>query len=205
VRRYCRHRNTILDLGARRSLIVGIDSPTEHDASLGFSSPSLGQFIQNRHLAVFGSGEHLPFKPETFDVVLMIEVIEHIERDQEGLKEIHDILRLGGILLLTTPKGETFPIPAKYDIRQYTPMAMENLVGNFFEIERFWRLFPKGRLWHKSVKSIKNMIQNKYILSLIWHVVLVQIYWLYVGWRFITHNGADTTTICLVAKKKSEP
>lgn len=212
VRYYCRDRKKVLDLGARRSpytaslqgLVVGIDLPSEFNATLGFSLPSLGQFIQEHRLAVFGNGEHLPFKPGTFDVVLMIEVIEHIERDREALIEIHNVLKPGGILIVTTPNGETFPVPSKYHVRHYTPSNLKTLITTFFKIEHFWCLFPKCKLWRESIRPVNNLVQEKKIISLMRHVLSVSIYWIYVIWRFVTNNENNTATLCLVAKKMTQ-
>jgi 2-polyprenyl-3-methyl-5-hydroxy-6-metoxy-1,4-benzoquinol methylase len=45
----------------------------------------------------------LPYKPNMFDVIILREVIEHIE-DQYGLmKELYRILKKGGIVIITTP------------------------------------------------------------------------------------------------------
>jgi SAM-dependent methyltransferase len=45
----------------------------------------------------------LPFKSDTFDLVLALDVIEHLEDDTEALKECHRILRSEGHLVVTVP------------------------------------------------------------------------------------------------------
>lgn len=45
----------------------------------------------------------LPFKSDTFDLVLALDVIEHLEDDTEALKECHRILRTEGHLIVTAP------------------------------------------------------------------------------------------------------
>jgi SAM-dependent methyltransferase len=48
----------------------------------------------------------LPFEPETFDVVLLTEVIEHLDtHPQAVLLNIHKVLNPGGTLILTTPNS----------------------------------------------------------------------------------------------------
>jgi SAM-dependent methyltransferase len=46
---------------------------------------------------------HIPFR-ERLDVVGAFDVIEHIEEDEQVLREIHTALRPGGLLLLTVPQ-----------------------------------------------------------------------------------------------------
>lgn len=45
----------------------------------------------------------LPYKNETFDVVVCSEVIEHLENPWHALKEFHHVLKPKGILVISTP------------------------------------------------------------------------------------------------------
>ncbi len=53
-------------------------------------------------------GECLPLADETFDCVLMSEVIEHLEAPQISIREAVRVLRPGGRLLITTPNYRSF-------------------------------------------------------------------------------------------------
>ena len=46
---------------------------------------------------------NLPFKDETFDMVLCTEVIEHVENQNKGFKEIYRVLKTDGLFVITTP------------------------------------------------------------------------------------------------------
>ena len=45
----------------------------------------------------------LPYNDASFDVVLLVEVIEHLENHRAALGELVRILKPGGVLILTTP------------------------------------------------------------------------------------------------------
>lgn len=45
----------------------------------------------------------LPFSDETFDAVILSEILEHVERDVDALREIRRVLKPGGLALLTVP------------------------------------------------------------------------------------------------------
>jgi len=47
--------------------------------------------------------DHVPYEAKTFDVVVMLDVLEHVEDDAGALARLHDILKPGGTLLLTVP------------------------------------------------------------------------------------------------------
>lgn len=50
-----------------------------------------------------GSMSNIPYPDHAFDVVFALDVLEHINDDRAGLREIHRVLRPGGFLVLTVP------------------------------------------------------------------------------------------------------
>ena len=52
---------------------------------------------------VAGTATELPFEDNSFDLVTAFDVLEHLDDDSEGLKEIHRVLRPAGHFLLTVP------------------------------------------------------------------------------------------------------
>lgn len=58
---------------------------------------------------ILGDAEKLPFSENSFDKIVMSEIIEHVKDDTGVLKEAKRVLKSGGILALTTPnKGYPF-------------------------------------------------------------------------------------------------
>jgi SAM-dependent methyltransferase len=53
-------------------------------------------------------GEHLPFVDGSFDLVLLSEVVEHLEAPHLSIREASRVLRPGGRLLVTTPNYRSF-------------------------------------------------------------------------------------------------
>jgi len=212
VHRYGGDSERVLDLGARRSpytsnlrgLVVGLDLPAEDDARLGFSAESLDRFTRGRHMAVFGRGEAMPFPDEYFDTVLMIEVVEHVEGDEAAMSEIRRVLKPGGALVLTTPNGATFPEPAKYHLRHYTPEGLRGLVDRHLRVEHLWQLFPDGPLWAESTRSVQRMLKQGQHLRLVVHCAAVWLYWLQTLAWMAARQGRSTTTLFLVARKAGE-
>lgn len=52
----------------------------------------------------------LPFEDSSFDVVTMLAVLEHIEKEQEILREIYRVLIPGGKLIITVPSVWAQPV-----------------------------------------------------------------------------------------------
>ncbi|MBE9166031.1 class I SAM-dependent methyltransferase [Pleurocapsales cyanobacterium LEGE 06147] len=53
---------------------------------------------------------YLPFPDESFQVVTMLAVLEHIEEEKEILQEIYRVLTPGGKLILTVPSVWSQPV-----------------------------------------------------------------------------------------------
>lgn len=60
----------------------------------------LRHFYRNSTNQIQGIGEYLPFKDETFDVVLCINVLDHVQNPFAVLKEMQRCLKRGGTLVL---------------------------------------------------------------------------------------------------------
>lgn len=67
-----------------------------------------------------------------YDVVVSFQVIEHIEDDMLFLREIHRVLRPGGIAFFTTPNRRLTLTRNPWHIREYLPEELEALAGKVF-------------------------------------------------------------------------
>ncbi|MBT1687767.1 class I SAM-dependent methyltransferase [Dawidia soli] len=68
----------------------------------------------------------------TYDSIISFQVIEHIQDDALFLKEIHRVLKPGGIALLTTPNRSMSLSRNPWHIREYLPQELANLAKKFF-------------------------------------------------------------------------
>jgi 2-polyprenyl-3-methyl-5-hydroxy-6-metoxy-1,4-benzoquinol methylase len=98
-------------------------------------------------------GNEMPFKDETFDVILMFDVIEHILNIEKFLKEqVYRILKKGGIFIFQTPnkplniiweiinkKSFTKYKEYHYSLQTYSSLRklLEHSGFNSIEIERY--------------------------------------------------------------------
>ncbi len=123
---------------------------------------------------VVADGRNLPFGDRSFDACLCSETLEHLRDDVAVIREIHRILKPGGILLLTVPcivsllglckrathfarKGTVVLHPTH--LREYTYFSAKRLVGEHFSIQRW---FPVPF----TIESFRNMPYER-LLSLL--------------------------------------
>lgn len=99
---------------------------------------------------VQGHLNHLPFTTNTFDIITMLDVLEHIENDLEILQKLKPLLKPNGKLIITVPAYQylwTEHDVALSHFRRYTVKTLENVLKKAdFQISRtsyfFTILFP---------------------------------------------------------------
>ena len=87
-----------------------------------------------------GLAESLPFADESFDVVTALDVVEHLDDDIAGLREIHRVLKIGGKSLIFVPAfmflwGVQDDV-SNHRIRYTKKQITDRLEHSGFEIER---------------------------------------------------------------------
>ncbi|MGQ9837647.1 MAG: class I SAM-dependent methyltransferase [Cyanobacteriota bacterium] len=63
-------------------------------------------FAQARHIGIIEEGElpdRIPFEAQQFDLIALLDVLEHLEQDRESLKALASRLTSTGYLLVTVP------------------------------------------------------------------------------------------------------
>lgn len=65
-------------------------------------------FDQNAFITIGNIDEGLPYKDNTFDLVVMTDVIEHVVDVYNAFQELHRVLLPGGRLIVTTPNVAYF-------------------------------------------------------------------------------------------------
>src|SRR5262245_39526313 len=75
------------------------------------------------------------FDAGSFDAVLSMETIEHVEDEERFVAELHRVLAPGGVLVLSTPQNSQGHIPITYmHEREYSLEQITALIGRHFTI-----------------------------------------------------------------------
>jgi SAM-dependent methyltransferase len=67
------------------------------DPLADFYIKSFGKIQDNRVVFLKGAGEALPYKNNFFDIVIIFNVLDHVDRPSDVLNEIYKVLKPGGI------------------------------------------------------------------------------------------------------------
>lgn len=77
----------------------------------------------------------LPFDDQTFDYVVSFQVIEHIKRDKEFVREVYRVLKRGGRFIVTTPNRPMSLTRNPWHVREYTSDELKALLSDFASVE----------------------------------------------------------------------
>ena len=104
-----------------------IDKSCAYDASL----PDNSRF-QQMEVPPIG------FADESFDYVISFQVIEHIKRDKDFVREVSRVLRKGGKFIVSTPNAPMSLTRNPWHIREYTEQQLRDLLAtDFSSIEAY--------------------------------------------------------------------
>jgi len=117
---------------------VGVDSD---ETAIRLAYQKLGTFANCE--IIYGSSYELPFGPDSFDIVVSADVIEHLKDPALHLHEICRLLQPEGALVLTTPKWRP---DRKWDVRhekEYRADELRALLVEYFQDVRLNFFWPK--------------------------------------------------------------
>jgi SAM-dependent methyltransferase len=123
----------VLDIGSADRWIESHLTHIKRYVALDY--PATGSVLYGAQPCLFGNASRLPLCDESFDTVILLEVLEHLEEPQKALAEIRRVLKPGGTLILTIPF--LYPVhDAPFDFQRYTRFGLEReLKASGFHIE----------------------------------------------------------------------
>jgi SAM-dependent methyltransferase len=139
---------SVLDVGGRKSpytigvpaRITVIDLPRESEIqkslNLGINERILNQIKQRRsniENVVLGDMTRSDLPDEAFDLVVSVEVLEHVEEDELFVSEVARVLKSGGRFLMTTPNGDWVENKNPDHKRHYRKAQLERLLAGHFD------------------------------------------------------------------------
>lgn len=106
--------------------------------------------------------EDIPYKNNSFDTVVGIECIEHIDYPEQFLQEANRVLKPKGKLMISTPYGNNTLFPdgkpfSQFHLREYTFAEMMQLLDNagFDFVDNFGQYILFGSLMKLTSSHIK--------------------------------------------------
>lgn len=127
----------VLEIGTGSGYGVEVVSPhAAHFVTVDKHAPD--DAVPGMERAVFQQAvvPPLDFASNRFDFVLSFQVIEHIRRDREFVREVRRVLRPGGKFIVTTPNALMSLTRNPWHVREYSAAQLRSLLEcEFTEVE----------------------------------------------------------------------
>lgn len=95
-------KGRLLDIGCGEKPYLDIFSPH----TISYTGIDIPHSLHKKDAVdIFANAHQLPFKKDTFDTVLCLEILEHVKQPLEVLKEINRVLKPGCVLILSAPQN----------------------------------------------------------------------------------------------------
>jgi SAM-dependent methyltransferase len=166
----------LADAGARS--VTGIDVDDEAVAASRAATDGRAKIVQ-------GDIHALPFDTASFDLVVCLEVIEHVSDQDGALAEIARVLRDDGIAVVSSPNRDVYTPGNPHHVHEYTPDELEAALRPLFSSVRLYRQHAWLAAGVLSEQSASEATQERSL-----PVRLVE----------PLHPGEETYTIALASK-----
>jgi SAM-dependent methyltransferase len=133
--------------------------------------------------AVTGSAEKLPLRPDSVEVIIALEVIEHFDDPDAFLDDVAASLRRDGTFICSTPnrivRNPRAPLSSKplnpWHLREWTPGEFRAMLERVFEKVEFYGQSPQssavtklfdfvGLIWKKGAAILRQLVKFRLIL-----------------------------------------
>ena len=143
-----RKTNKILDLGCGYGFFLEIAKKKGWDVYGVEITQEAVEHCEEKGINMFkGEVKNVPFEPNSFDIIVSIEVLEHLNNPVEHVKKIHELMRSGGLHYMSTPNFNAYlryKLKGNYDIigypnhlSYYTPRTLKKLfIQNGFKVKK---------------------------------------------------------------------
>lgn len=167
----------LLDVGGRKSpytiglnadvflLDVPQENQTQEDLNLGFTNAILESVKNDRSNIsdiIIQDMTKSTLPDESYDAVVSVEVIEHVDEDDLFVKNISKVIKKGGWAYFTTPNGDYIknegPNKNPDHKRHYTHKQLHDLLSKYFaDVEVYYAVRTgKYRVWGLKGFSLKK-------------------------------------------------
>lgn len=98
--------------------------------------------LATRLVNAVGKGELLPFRPNTFDLVIATGVFEYFPKPHLAAEQVHEVLKPGGVLLMSV--GAVSPRFVDAEHWRYMRSGLQSILSPFSQVEIVPEVYSLG-------------------------------------------------------------
>lgn len=175
---------SILDVGGRKSpytigvpariSIIDLPRSSELQTKLNLGiNENIVNTVKNRRSnidrLIFGDMINSGLPSESFDLVVSVEVLEHVEDDETFVSEVCRVLKPGGRFIMTTPNGDFVENRNPDHKRHYKKLQLSGMLKKYFshvEVEyaiaggRYRKIGLMSWSLHRPLQTVSSAFGN---------------------------------------------
>ncbi|MCJ7631552.1 class I SAM-dependent methyltransferase [Candidatus Bathyarchaeota archaeon] len=135
----------------------GVSEIIVSDISIDMIKTAKLNLLKNANLKIEGivaDAASLPFREESFDSILCIDLIEHVKRDRTLLGELHRVMKEGGSMILSTQNSLSLNYLLESLIERYILRKVSWMGWDPTHL-RFYSMFLLNLLRHEELEPMK--------------------------------------------------
>lgn len=152
----------VLEIGTGMGYGIQVVAPSAHefitiDKSEAYAE-TLPENTSFRQMAV----PPLQFESECFDYVISFQVIEHIKRDKDFVKEVSRVLKKGGKFIVSTPNAPMSLTRNPWHVREYRGEELRELLSREFSQVEMYGVNGNEKIleyYEKNRKGVERITQ----------------------------------------------
>ena len=117
--------NNILEIGCGLGEYLNLFNSTLYGTDISINALKKAKIFCPKANFFQANGEKLPIKNESFDCILLPDIIEHVEKDQDLFKEVHRILKDNGRILIISHFSGGYKTKENENINLWTNVTGE--------------------------------------------------------------------------------
>lgn len=163
--------DTLLDIGCGKGENISVYA---EKAIKAYGIDFLEEFIWNARLRypnvsfLIATAEHLPFKEEIFDGVILNDVLEHVTNEERTIKEAYRILKPHGFLILSVPHKGLFSFLDPENFIYHHSWIFKTLIAPLIREKRLiGKHYSKSQREHKHyfLKEIRQLLGKRFLIK----------------------------------------
>jgi 2-polyprenyl-3-methyl-5-hydroxy-6-metoxy-1,4-benzoquinol methylase len=159
----------ILDLGSGEGGTSKILSEKNEVVSFDINKERLLRHETNLYQKVLGDSEHLSFSSSSFDVIILQDVIEHLQNKKNIIDSLQSLLKNNGFIYLSTPnKLSIFNVIADphWGVPFISLLKRESIQKYFLRVFRKTEAARKDIAELSSLKNLLSLFEDKFEVRL---------------------------------------
>jgi ubiquinone/menaquinone biosynthesis C-methylase UbiE len=148
----CGYGSFVREAVARGYWAVGLDAAEFELSESRSAAPDEGRWV-------VGDGNRLPFEDDTFDVVTMWNVLEHVPDPARLLAESVRVLRPGGCLLGIAPNYASFRREAHYQV-PWLPMMPKAIAEAYLKLLGRDPAFLRNHVFYRTPREVRRLLAS---------------------------------------------